>query len=148
MSKREEVSTLKKNPLAVSQKEFSKLSSGQKQMLMFYYLFVQWEIKQPEVVLLDEPLNYLDIRNRDLVIDELSRAIALYQSRENPPIVALISHCTLFGFLEPSSSLFKKVVHLHVDSKGNVVRKQESHLSMHNCGHCHGEHQKENHDEN
>lgn len=143
ISKREELASLKKKPLAISQKEFYKLSSGQKQLLTFYYLLIQWKIKNPEVVLLDEPLNYLDIRNRDLVIDELSRAISHYQLQENPPIVVLISHCTLFSFLDPSSPLFKNVVHLHIDTKGNVMRKGEIQPSLHRCGHCQSDQLKE-----
>jgi len=142
ISKRENDEALRNRPIEVANKIFSKLSSGQKQMFDIYSHLLQWEIKHPEVVMFDEPLNYLDIRNRDLVISEIDHAIAKDQNNPKPSIFAIISHCTLFSFLNEQSPFYKKVVHINVQNNGEVRIKFRHEENWHHCGRCH-QHKKE-----
>jgi len=67
----------------ISKNLFSKISSGQQQKAIIAKAFVQ----ETEIMLLDEPTNYLDIKNRYEVLSLLSRLV-----KEHGRLILFSSH--------------------------------------------------------
>jgi ABC-type lipoprotein export system ATPase subunit len=113
------------------------LSSGQKQMFAFFESLARVEVleKEIEVVIFDEPLNYLDGNNRDIVIQEINRLTT--SDRFKHLIIIIVSHCTLFDFLKPASPQYQRLKRIQISKQGEVHMINKDDPNNYQCGRCH-----------
>lgn len=74
-------------------------SFGQQKMISILANFLKSEVMESDLIVMDEPLNHLDAKNKIEVVKLLSQYIVARQQKNNPVTLIMISHCLVFPFI-------------------------------------------------
>lgn len=75
-------------------------SFGQQKMISILADYLKADIMESDLLVMDEPLNHLDAKNKKEVVELLSDYINERKAREHPLTLIIISHCLIFPFIE------------------------------------------------
>lgn len=104
-------------------------SGGQKKLISILSGLIRLQVLGCDVLVMDEPLNHLDHKNKRAVSDLISEIKE--QRADHPLTLIIISHCMVFDFIGEPTSFEYEIVN-------KTLRQRENKIYF-NCLHCYEE---------